>query len=394
MRALPPLLILLAGCPDPDRRPLPDDTDPDTDTGADTEPDTEPVAGCFDSPPAADRDRVVVVSHPYGEGGSANDYATLTLAADGALTPTGARFQMGRAFFGPIRFSRDGRLGVAVQDDGTLGVFRVEDGEITVVHERFGRDAFYASDVVFDPAGERLWVVDGNWRNNGGGLYAVDLDCETGALTPPTGPAIASKRASTLIRRPGAGAILVARDVGASGTGDAHVVDLEDGAVASTANLFSDEDAVYGGAALVGGAWLLVGDYSVFSGVPNRVAVARVSGDALEPTQVLSPIEDPVAIAASPWGNAALVSSGFADEIVLLRRDGETWSSAGAVAGSPLPSGMATVDTGALRGLVLVAENLGVRRVRFDEEGAATDLGATPLGTGLTAIVGAVGVQP
>jgi len=52
------------------------------------------------------------------------------------------------------------------------------------------------------------------------------------------------------------------------------------------------------------------------------------------------------------------------------------------------------IDRGLLRGRVLIAENLAIRQVQFNPDGSITDLGTTSLGSGIPAIVGAIGVQP
>lgn len=366
-----------------------DDTDLDTDSTAE-------LVGCFGDAPSATRTHIAVASLPFNaDGGQDNRFTTFALAADGSLSPTGVEFSMGRAFSGNIRFSRDGRLGIAVQEDGSLGVFTVaDDGSIAVVDPRYdGGDAFYASDVVFDSANERVWVVDGNWRNNGGGLYALQLDCESGALSSPA-QVWPSKAASALILRDDLPAIVVADDVAESGDGaDTHLLDLADGTVHSSAALL-DDDAIIASAALVGDDWLLIGDNSTFSGVPNRVATARLNGNTIEPAEVISGIEDPYAIAASPWGNAALVSSGFGDELVLLRLADGAWSRSATTVRAPLPGAMQAIASGSLAGHVYVAENTGIRHLLFAEDGSVTDLGATGAGNEVDDVIGTMGVQP
>jgi hypothetical protein len=54
------------------------------------------------------------------------------------------------------------------------------------------------------------------------------------------------------------------------------------------------------------------------------------------------------------------------------------------------------IDAGALRGLVLMAENTGVRRVQFHADGSVVDLGKFAVGTGsgTDVVVGAIGVTP
>lgn len=367
-------------------------------TGLDSDSDSSDpdVAACFEATPAPDRVRTVVVSHPFADNGDqAPVYEVLRLSADGELSAPGVRFDMGRAFSGVIRFTPDGRLGAAVQEDGTLGLFRVaDDGAVTVLDAAWGDDLLYASDVRFDADGQRMWVVDENWRENGGGLYVAELDCETGVPGAPELVA-ASKRARALFLLGDDRALLVATDVLDSAAGnEAHLLDLSVPAVLDGVGLFPDEDAIYAGTALTPDGWLLVGDYSQFSGVPNRVAWARWARDALTPGGVITPLEDPVSIAASPFGGAALVSSGFGDGVFALEQAGEGWTNAGEVSEPELPGAIATIDVGSQRGLALVAENLGVRVLRFEQDGGVEDRGRFTGGSGFTDIVGTLGVQP
>jgi len=83
---------------------------------------------------------------------------------------------------------------------------------------------FYASRVVMDPSGERAWVVDGNWRENGGGIYGVRIACD-GTLTDE-GLRVAAKLPSALAFLPGGHAVLAATDALDSPAGeDLHVLD-------------------------------------------------------------------------------------------------------------------------------------------------------------------------
>jgi len=280
-----------------------------------------------------------------------------------------------------------------VQEDGTLGVFRVAtDGTITVVDAGFGEDALYASDIVWDLANERIWVVDENWRNNGGGLYTVDVDCSTGALSAPT-LQIPSKRARALLPLGDELAVVVAVDVADSEEGnDVHIVDLGSGSAVASASVLDDE-AIVSRAAIIGGQWILFGDNAGFGSVPNRIGVARWDGTTLSSVQTLTPFEDPYAIVASPWDNAAIAVSGFGDQIVPLRLDGASWS-LGTPFAAPLPGAAVVLETGPLQGHVYVAENTGIHHLRFDESGRVMDLGSASFGTDVTDVVGTIGVQP
>lgn len=409
-------LLLALACAEPpdepgkDRHGEPGDTAADDtgadDTGADDTgdtglPDDTAVVGegCRATPPAADRDRLVVVSLPYdADGGRSDAWAALTLTRDGDLRDDGVRFELGRASFGEVAFTPDGTVGAVALEDGTVGAFLVEDGVPTVLHAGFGEGGFYASRVVADPSGEAFWVVDGNWVENGGGLYRVPISCEDGTLGAGE-RVLEAKLPSDLLWLATDRAILVGRDVPGTEAGDdAALMAWADAPSALDGeDVFGDDDAIVADAALAGdGAHLLVSDYSAFSGVENRVAVAAVEGDALRAVQSVD-VYDPVSVVFNPYGDSVLVSSGYGDAIVALAYDEGAERPLGApveVLSAELPGAAAVVTRGDLAGLLLVVENQGIRRVQLGAGGALQDLGRTDVGSGLDAIPGALGLQP
>jgi hypothetical protein len=362
--------------------------------------------GCARGPAPADRARKVVISHPYlAAGGAARAWEVLELSAAGALSLTGVRFEMGRATDGRIAFTPDGAVGLVAQEDGTLGVFRFDpDGSVHVVHARF-EGSFYASNVVVEPAGRWAYVLDANWRENGGGAYRVGIGCD-GSLTD-LGAWAPSKLLYGLHLLPmrSDSWIAAARDVLTSLPGhDLHLLRLEGSpSWVAGADVFGDDEAIVSALAVTAdGRFALVGDNASFSGIPNRIGVAAVSDGGLSAVQVLTPVEDPVAIVPSPYDSAALVVSGFGDAILSLgynpAQPASPFHNRGPIAYTgarpQLPSRAVLLDRGALRGRVLVAELLGVRQVAFQSDGGVTDLGLTSVGSGNAAITGAIGVQP
>lgn len=345
----PSPLLLLAACD-----PNPQDSAPD---------DSAPVVeGCRASPLPVGAPRVVAVSHPYTSTGAASTaWELLTLDGD-TLSPTGRTMSLGRGNGGPVVWSPDGSLAVAVHDDGTLGVFG-SDG--TVVEAAWDGGGIYAGHAAFDAAGERLWVVDGNWAENGGGVYAVAVDCSTGALTLE-GLVVPSKLGAWLF-----GDVLV-------GDASAATVDLGSGTLGSPVRLFEDPDAIIGGAARRGDT-LVVGDFSAFASTPNRVVFASVAEGFARLGEV--EVLDPYAVVAVEGG--AIVSSGFGDELVAVQPEGVLDRM-----GAELP-GAIGLGPG---GLALVAEVSGVRLVRL-EGGQLSQAGyfSTPA---LEDMVGSIGVQP
>lgn len=403
------LFFLLACTPDDtgtDRTGQPGDDTGATDTAdtgdsADTDDTGDlPVDGCRADAGDADRDRAVVVSFPYNkQGRAASAWEVLSLqASTGALTRPGVTFEMGRGYSGVVAFSPDGSLGIAPQDDGSVGIFTLDDKRVpTVVEAEWagGAEDFYASGAVFDASGERAWIIDGNWENNGGGLYEVAFNCETGAPTL-VGKTIAAKLAVALFAM-GDTAVLVAAGAAGEEGGDAWLLSGWPNApvVTTKVTLFDYEDAILASAAVVGET-LLVGDNSSFSGMDNRVAAALVSAGTLQASAATTELYDPYAMVASPFGDAALVSSGFGDDLyVLTVAEGEvTKSTKLSASGVALPGSSVVIERGALEGTALVVENVAIRTVRFDGEGGATDEGVLAFGDEYTDIPGAIGIQP
>jgi hypothetical protein len=380
----------------------PDDTGLDTGIDAWTHP-------CPRLPGPNDFVRKVVVALPYeAEGAPSNRFTVLDLSLEGTLTPTGTIFEMGRAFWGDIGFTPDGRVGLVEEQNGDLGVFRFEDdGSVTVVAPAFS-GSFYASDVVMDPnVGDRAWVLNSQWRENGGGLYAVHLECD--ATPIDEGLAVPGKLARGLSfaqKDPGF-ALVGAVDLMDSETGDnTHLLSLSgEPSYRAGTNAFGDDFASISVVkATRDGLYVLLGDNQEFANpdLPNRVAVARIQDGSLTPRQVLTPILDPIAIVESPWGNALLVVSGYGNDAFVLSYDPladppfvNTGSVAWGEAGKPqLPGGAVLIERGALEGLVLMSEVRGIRTLRFAADGTVADLGLTVLGEGIENMPGAIGVQP
>jgi hypothetical protein len=330
------------------------------------------------------RARAVVVSHPYdADGNGANVFELLELSAEGELSRTDTFFELGRASFGEITFTPDGRYGLVPQEDGTVGVFAV-DGPAVI--EAAWDSGQYVSEIVVDPDG-RIFGLDGNWRENGGGVYEIAI-AEDGSPSV-VGQVVPSKLPAALLFD-GDRAVLVAKDAFDSAEGDeAHLLDWSGPDLLDSAALFPDEDAIVSTATLTPDGEIYAGDYSSFSGVPNRVSVARIEGDTITPVTVVSPVEDPIDLVASPFGGAVLVVSGYGDALFALSTDDHELTELSYTGGRPaLPARAVLVGD-----LALVAENTGVRRVRFTEQGIE-DLGAFGFGGDLDDIVGVIGVQP
>jgi hypothetical protein len=349
----------------------------------------------------ADRARKVVVSHPFTDAGKGTAFEVLDLSPAGALARSGVTFEMGTANDRPIRFTPDGAVGLVAQDDGSLGVFRSDgNGALTVVHAGF-KQGFYAQDVVVAPDGARAFVLDLDTAPNGGGLYEVAIGCD-GTLAAG-GHIVPGDSAAAMAFLDGAPARAVLAVKGAPGApmgADTDLVDLANGAaLVAGGAAFPDGMAIPSSVAPTpDGRFALITDNGLLAG--SRVAVVALP--AMKAVQLLM-TPNPAQAVVSPFGDAALVlNSDGKDALRVLRYDaanaGAPFSIVGEVAyqnGRPqLPSAAAVIARGALKGRVLVAENLALRQLQFGAGGDVKDVGLVSFGAGSTDIVGTVGVQP
>jgi hypothetical protein len=356
--------------------------DQGSDSGAQQE-----VEGCRSGPGPVER--IALVSHPYAEDPLA--WEVLSVDGQGELARTEMELSLGRATHGAMAFTPDGSLGFVPLDDGGLGVIEVVDGTPRV-RSSGPWGELYVGAVAMHPSGERILLLDANWRENGGAVVEVAIDCVTGDLTERR--RWPSKLAYAALPHGEGEWLIAADDVGDSMSGDLHRVG---GLSSSSATLFpTDEDAIVSTMARAGDV-VLVADFAAFGG-GNRIGLGRVTADGLISAGLVTGTEDPVSIGVSPSGRSAVVSSGFGDALLALAIDdgaeppvrllGELSYAEDAPA---LPAAIVVVEP---LGVGFVAENLGVRRLGMTEDGAITDLGRFELGTDVEAVVGAIGVQP
>lgn len=363
--------------------PTTEDSEDSEDSGS---PATAP--GCRSEPRASDADRTLLVNLPYSGDGS--DWAIFTLSADGTLTDTGASVSGGRTYLNPGVFTPDGSLGLAPLEDGTVAIFAVDEaGTVTVVESGY-TSGFYAEAVAMHPSGERAWIVDRNWEENGGGLYVLDLDCETGTPAVPTDLPVDAAGRLVPAKLPGAALpvpdrpdrlVLVA---GPSPT-DLALIDTTTGTVLDEIDAFLDEDDAWlaTGAITPTGDLVLLTDTSIWSSRANAIAAIALSGDTLSHAG-LDELFDGVGIGISPDGTTAIVSSGYADDILRLSIAPGAVDPVSVIGSlrtsdspSQLPGGIVTIQRGTLAGLSLVSEVYGLRSIQLGFDGEAMDMGLT-----------------
>lgn len=360
---------------------------------------------CPRKPGAADRTRRIVVSHPFGANRKkVGLYEVMTLSPDGQITRDKTTFNMGVSVFGNILFTPDGLIGMVPQDGGTIGVFRFnKDGKVEVVHKEF-KGKFYATKLVMGPQGRKVYVLNGNWRNNGGGVYVVNIGCD-GTLTDE-GLLFPAKLPLGMVFVPNDPSltVLAAKDALTSQEGpNTHLIRLSSPPkLFSSVDAFGDKDAVISAEGItVDGKFALFGDNSAFTNNPNRVAIVAIQGEQLKKEKVVTPIKDPSGIVASPYNNVVLLLSGEGNALYRLPYNPNSQPAFGTH--SPiqyngrrpqLPTAAQLMLQGKLKDRVFIAENKGIRQVLFEKDGTIKDLGIFDTGEGFVNVVGTLGVQP
>lgn len=357
---------------------------------------------CNRMPRPANGPRKVIVALPFTN----TQYEVFDLDAAGELTRPNVTFAMGEGQDGGIQFTPDGEVGFAVQDDGTLGVFRINaSGQPEVLAAKHD-PGFYVSGALVDATGDNLYAWETGFRKlddgtANGALYRLPITCASGTLAPAVEVLRAKlmRAASwTADNELAIAAVDLLDDVTPN---DVHLVNLDGPTRLGSQSAFPDDESIAAGFGVTrDGNYMLIGDNSAFSGIPNRVGVVGIQGDQLFAQQVID-IPDPTRIFTSPYDNAAIVLSTTDDTINVLDYNPGAAVSAFSLRGplattAPvlLPFGGAMITRGDLEGLVIIGENVGIRRVRFETNGDVTDLGLLELGSGVESITGAIGVQP
>lgn len=360
-------------------------------------------SGCHAAPKDADRTRKVVVSHPFdADGKKAKLYEVLELSSAGELARTTETFSMGVGFT-EIVFTPDGQVGFVAQDDGSIGAFTFDDaGKVRVTHQAF-TGKFSAGRLVVSRDGARLFVIDPNTKENGGGVHEVKIACD-GALSY-VGLAVPGGKAHAMALLPNAPdeAVLVAGAAFDSAASDyVHRLDLSSATPTRIASgaAFDDSEAIASSVSITpDGKWALVTDNGILKG--NRMA--PIALDTMKKGTSID-VANPAMVAMSPFGNAALLLDSDGEDALRVVSYDPTKTEAPFSVGAEvaykdgkktaLPTIANVIDRGGLKGRVLVSENLAIRQLTFAAAGTISDLGVFTFGEDFTEIVGSMGVQP
>ena len=359
---------------------------------ADTSTTPEALAeGCHADPLPSDAPRQGLVAFPYA---ADEDWGAFTLSGE-TLTAGDRGLALGRGYGGHGVFTPDGAVGLVAADDGSLSSLWVEGDTISPVSTGWD-GGLYAQGVAMHPSGEWAVVADPDWPESGGGLYRVEIDCESGALLSATRFA-SGKNPGPPTRLPSDPDVFVlsAREVEGTPEGSTvHLVDATTGEILSSVDAFGDAEAIVGDVAFTfDGRALFVTDINEFSGNPTRVAILAVEDLTLTPVEVLE-VPDPVALLAWPWAGAGImVVDGYGNKLWKIWPEGDGWTASSALTGLQLPGAIVGITRGSGRGSALLSEVGGLRLVILDEQGGVSDGGIVLDAPNTESMPGALALQ-
>jgi hypothetical protein len=368
-------------------------------SGLDHTPDT---TGSFELQNALDRDRPVVVAHPYDANSDPGTLASvLVLHSGGTLEDTGVDLECGSA---PAlaAFTADGRFGVVLgegpgHNQHNLAPFAVDrNGEITrtggVIDIR--ELGFSGADLVPAPDGSGIWLVH---YTGEGGLFFLSFE----GAEPHILPAQPSGYNLFPITLPASMAILPDNRRAVISGGalaiddppyDITLVDLFSGVVL-------DQQVM--GVGSLGAKTAVTSDGTralIPSADPWGAGDHQVMVVSLGPDSILSwegvAVPYPSWVAVHPDGGAALVTSWDDDSVTVLNLSSNPLAAVQTISGVPLADHLDCVREGLLTGLCLVSAVTDLAVISLDNDGSTTQSPSFAFGDGIENITSGPAIFP
>lgn len=365
-------------------------------------PDAQPCG--FDQPAAADRDRVVLIGHPFGAvtGMRGTEIRSLTLEANGTLRNNGIRLDVGERA-ARIEFVPSGEIALVLGEDGALVSVRVTSAQQLQILDRTTLPPAGFGDLRILSNGTTAFAIGSNSTATGG-VSTVYLGCD-GQLTLDAASFYSLRLADSLAFLPGEQRAVILGGQAVFDPVDVYDVRLLDRAggrltEVQTFDLWMDFTDTIRIAVSPDGQTLLMPNGSPFSNEGGQVLVARISGNTVTEVDRLMGMDDAREVVFSPDGQTALVSLLQPGRVVVLADPGSGWQEVDRIAGIGLPEQMAMVTRGSLSGLVLVpsvdssAAGSNIAQLRITGAGTVSDLGQLNLAGGNENIPGAIGLAP
>jgi hypothetical protein len=351
---------------------------------------------------AADRDRPVVVAHPYDANSDPGTQASvLVLRSDGNLEDTGTDLTCGSA---PAlaAFTADGRFGVVLgegpgHNQHNLAPFSVDrSGGITRLGGVIDIRAldFSGADLVPAPDGSGVWLVH---RTGEGGLFFLSFE----GGQPHVKPAQPSGYNQFPVTLPASMAILPDNRRAVLSGGalsiddppyDITLVDLFSGAIL-------DQQVM--GVGSMGNKTVVSSDGTralIPSADPWGVGNHQVMVVELGIDSVLSwqgvPVPYPSWVAIHPGDGAALVTSWDDDSVTVLNLSADPPVAAQTIPGVPLADHLDCVREGSLAGLCLVSAVTDLAIISLENDGTTSQSPSFAFGDGIENITSGPAIFP
>ena len=352
----------------------------------------------------ADRDRVLVVGHPFTAtpGQDGTEIRSLTLSASGALVDDGTRVDVG---FRPARieFTPDGSFALVLGEDGELASVRVAGAQTMTLIDTVSLPAAGYGDLSVWDDGRTIFAVGSNVDATSG-ISTVHCACD-GSLTIRADEFYNVRLAQSLAFLPDRSrAILLGGQTSFDpiDPDDVRLLSYTAGAgwsLIESFDIYSDYADALRIAVSPDGSTLLIPNGSPFSNDGNQVSVVDIAGSSLQESVRLMNLEDAREALFSTDGRTALITLLTPGRIAVLADQGSGFVEVDRIAGIGLAENMAHVKRGGLTDYVFVTSvdasgEPNVAIVRITGAGAASTVGMTDLGAGSEHIPVGIAVQP
>ena len=363
---------------------------------------TPDTTGPFELLNAPDRDRPVVVAHPYNADSDPGTLASvLVLRSGGTLEDTGVDLECGSA---PAlaEFTADGRFGVVLgegpgHNQHNLAPFSVDrTGLLTRLGGVIDIRAldFSGSDLVPAPDGSGIWLVH---RTGEGGLFFLSFE----GGQPHIRPAQPSGYNLFPITLPASMAILPDNRRAVLSGGalsiddppyDITLVDLFSGTILDQqvmgAGSMGDKTVVSSD-----GARALIPSADPWGVGNHQVMVVELGADSVLSWQGVA-VPYPAWVAIHPGDGAALVTSWDDDSVTVVNLSSDPPAAVQTIAGVPLADHLDCVREGSLAGLCLISAVTDLAIISLENDGTTSQSPSFAFGDGVENITSGPAIFP
>ncbi len=367
------------------------------------EPTPTAVPVCdYTTPGAADRDRVVLLSHRFtAEGVPGQSVTSHILSVDGDLVPTGLRSDIGvRAM--DLAFAPSGEIAFAVGEYGRLVSLAVSpDGTVRVLDEVRLPDALYNR--IHVSAHDNLLWLTGLATTDGGGVVAVSYGC-SGALTVDRDDFLPMQMTYAMGVLPGEELAVIGG--GQPGTADTSVPEVflaeRSGMgwrIIDSLNLFNDRIDIPSIGVATDGSVALIPNASIYSDEAGDVVAVAIVDRHLEQLRRQSNINAPSTVLFVTDYTLGLVTQPQNGRITVIGETSRGIRRVDSHSNLGIVDRMAIVRRGSLRDVVLVPRSTHggdhlIDLYRVESDGDLTIMSSTDIGAALDNIVQSIAVAP